>query len=309
MKRISLLAINLFLISPAFADSPPATQNPPPATQAPTTADLQESLQQSRQQFKEWFNTDIQSDEQLGNYAMKLIADYYAKQKNCVAGTYKYPVLSVLAGHRDNEGKLEPMFYLGEAKIHGMQDGKCAVDISVGYNDKTQFTKCNYSTASLNYYTPEKAELAIENRVGYNDSAFPTIKKECKLLPTEQEKEAKKSLTSFLENLKQCTPGTYVIKKADSVQSPISPAPVEYSIRTTIISGYQNNKCAISSTLISHGNKIQENCTYSPEVINFVIQNTLDELNHTNLARFSANQAHAMLTEILDECGSTNTPF
>lgn len=146
------------------------------------------SVAQSMQHFKEWFNLNAENSDQLTEMAAVLIAKYYNQLRQCLTGVYKYPVPNILFGWRINN-RVEPKYFLATATIAGIKNERCQVETIISMHHEFAKTRCDYSQSSLNLFTDARARNEANNNISYKKNELSKIQQmsqECQTISENQ---------------------------------------------------------------------------------------------------------------------------
>ncbi|MDR3491510.1 MAG: hypothetical protein P4M12_05610 [Gammaproteobacteria bacterium] len=254
-------------------------------------------VKHTEEQFKTWFNASFKTDNQslgqqvvlLQKVSLQKTIDFFAKLRACTPGTYNVPAEHKVLPAVNINGKAQSLYYLTKATISGYQDKKCIVKTStVLSDDVNRNSTCHLTPDSLQFYTEKNAKIGLKadtvNQIDAQD------KERLKHIMTDEcqyqfvvNPDAQKRITVYLDKLKQCTPGTYKLIE-----------------RTALITGYKNGKCSVDIYLMLDDKKVEQKCAFSPESVNFIIDNKFAELTASDYE--SAPKEHDKLIKLYKEC-------
>lgn len=270
-------------------------------------------IQQSQADFKEWFNANLQNNNEIMNYALQSITHYFTELRHCTPGTYKYAISNM---HKD---KLQPAYFLAMSTIQGIDHDVCAVDYAVKLNNRVQLTKCKFSEGSLSWFTDENAKA--ENASIINKSTdylmMERMRKECKRSPMPEDDAALAQLQNYLKNFRQCIPGTYKTMTHDPQYADyqLYQVPLTFIDRVSVISGMTDNKCIIKATSLNDGKLVETSCAYSQDSLDFLANEKTRELENeltgkSNKSFLDVDQAFIDKSmKAINECTPAAMPF
>jgi len=304
-------------MNPAATNMPPPTPKVMPApkivnavvTPVAKPEPLLTGVQNSAQDFKNWFNADVQTQDQLGDVALKKIQDYYEKLRTCTPGNYTYPVFNVELALRG--GALPPLFFLSNSTIVGMKHNKCMVTTISNLPRHLQHTRCAFAESALKYFTADEAKITLQRAMRHEGGTEPSIraiKRDC----TSDYKSPRAELTThFAEALKACLPGKYKLLKPYENQASGSKATEanaadaqKFFIQEYQIAGYHNGKCVVEGKTETYGQTVTTQCSYSPDTLSYVADKELKQLADNSSA--SSKQNAMINAQAVQECKYLN---
>jgi hypothetical protein len=174
-------------VPPASMRAAPVSAQPmAPALSATVAARAMAPVPESKMQnltvqdFKNWFNIDIQSQNQLSDVALQKTQDYYSKLRTCTPGNYTYPIFNADPMLHGKQGTA--LFFLSNSTIAGMKHGRCVVNTISNLPQHLQHTRCAFTPATLKYFTADNAKLTLEHNMQHSShlqANMRAIKHEC----------------------------------------------------------------------------------------------------------------------------------